>query len=95
MDLLLFILSVFAAFFSTAASLPQLLRNETSSLSNISMGMRLLGAILWASYGLFRKEYVLMACSSTAGIIEVMLLCKTRRSLPNDTLPTPTGGASS
>jgi uncharacterized protein with PQ loop repeat len=85
--------SVSAAVCSTTASLPQLIKKETESLSIVSLGLRFTGAVLWASYGLLRKEYVLMACSTVAGIIETLLLYKSCRSSPNDTLPSPTGGA--
>ena len=86
-------LSILAAIFSTTASLPQLVKKETQSLSHVSMGLRFTGAALWAVYGLFRGEYVLMACSASAGIIETLLLWKSCRSSPNDILPTPTAGA--
>lgn len=88
-------LSVLAAVCSTTASLPQLFKKETESLSHISLSLRFIGAVLWASYGLLRAEYVLMICSMTAGIIEILLLCKTCRSLPNDTLSSPTDDADS
>ena len=95
MDSMLLSLSILAAVCSTTASLPQLLKKETDSLSLISLCLRFTGAVLWASYGLLREEYVLMACSTTAGIIETLLLCKSCRSSPNDTLQSPTGGADS
>ena len=95
MDSMLLWLSIFAAVCSTTASLPQLFKKETVSLSHISLGLRFTGAVLWASYGVLREEYVLMACSTTAGIIETLLLCKTCQSSPNDTLPSPTDDADS
>jgi uncharacterized protein with PQ loop repeat len=95
MDLMLLWLSILAAVCSTTASLPQLLKKETKSISHISLGLRFTGAVLWTIYGLLREEYVLMACSATAGIIETLLLCKTCRSSPNDTLSSPTDDADS
>jgi len=95
MDSMLLWLSVLAAVCSTTASLPQLFKKETKSLSHISLGLRFTGAVLWSSYGFLREEYVLMVCSTTAGIIETLLLCKMCRSSTNDTVPSPTDAADS
>jgi len=95
MDSLLLWLSIVAAVCSTTASLPQLFQTDTESLSHVSLGLRLTGAVLWTTYGLLRGEYVLMVCSTTAGVIETLLFCKSCRSSLNDTLPSPTDDADS
>jgi len=96
----MFIISVMAALCSTTASVPQMLGN-VSRLSNMTMTLRGLGAVLWCIYGIFVEEYVLVASSLLAVVIELALFIRTNQCrktikdpLPIDTVPDPTDAVS-
>lgn len=93
----MFIISVMAALCSTTASIPQILGN-VSKLSNITMSLRGLGAILWCVYGILIEEYALVVSSSIAGLVELALIIKTNhcreleeKPLSSDNAPSLTG----
>ena len=80
-------LSIVAAFCSTLASLPQVL-NHKPSLSTFSLFLRGSGCILWAIYGAYKHEYVLMASSLIATLLECILFFKKFCcTASNDTVP--------
>jgi len=95
----MFIISVLAAICSTTASIPQLL-GKVNKLSNATMALRGMGALLWCIYGILIQEYALIASSGMAFIIEMTLAIRTgfadtdcfcrNRSSPTDTMPSPT-----
>ena len=70
------LISIIAAVFSTAASIPQLL-GKTDKLSNVTMLLRGSGSVLWAVYGALRMEYALVIASTIATIVELCLALKT------------------
>lgn len=72
----MFVLSVIAAICSTTASLPQLF-GKNAHLSNWSMILRAVGAILWVIYGFLILEWALVAGSGIAGLIEIILFLRT------------------
>lgn len=87
----MFFISVLAAVCSTTASLPQLLGHVTK-LSNATMAIRFVGAVLWCVYGVIILEYALITSSCVAAIIELCLFIKTncrRAPMTNDTAQGP------
>jgi uncharacterized protein with PQ loop repeat len=87
----MFFISILAAICSTTASIPQLMGHVTK-LSNATMIIRFIGAVLWCVYGVLILEYALIASSCIAAIIELCLFIKTNcRPAPttNDTAQGP------
>jgi len=70
------VISILAAICSTTASIPQLL-GRTNHLSNFTMAIRCLGAVLWALYGTIQMEYALVVSATLTCLVEVCLLYKT------------------
>lgn len=68
-------LSIVAAFCSTLASLPQVINNQPS-LSTFTLFLRGGGCALWAIYGAYKHEYVLMVSSLVAALFECILFFK-------------------
>lgn len=96
----MFVISVLAAVCSTTASIPQLMGN-VEELSNVTMILRGIGALLWCIYGILKQEYALVVSSAAAGIIEGSLFVKTNYHTPkrwnsslSDTVPSPTDAES-
>jgi len=72
----MFLISILAAILSTTASIPQIL-GSTSRLSNVTMTLRGIGAILWVIYGTSEQQYALAISSAIAAMVECLLFTRT------------------
>ncbi len=72
----MFVISVLAAICSTTASIPQLV-GQVTKLSNTTMIIRFVGAVLWFIYGILINEYALISSSCIAALVEFVLFIKT------------------
>ena len=83
-------LAIPAAICTTSASLPQILKTP-QNVSNFSMALRGVGAVLWVIYALNLEEYALATSSGIAAIFECILFVKKYLALlkpvDNETFP--------
>lgn len=67
------IIGLTAAFFSTAANVPQAIKiiktRSTKSISAVTYAMLFAGMLLWVAYGIFKKDTPLILANSIAGIL--------------------------
>jgi uncharacterized protein with PQ loop repeat len=84
-------LAIPAAICSTSASLPQVFKTP-QNVSDISMSLRGVGAVMWVIYALHLQEYALAVSSGIAACFECILFIKKHWVLPtltdNETSPT-------
>jgi MtN3 and saliva related transmembrane protein len=67
------ILGLAAAFFTTAANIPQAIKviktSSTKSLSALTYAMLFIGMALWVSYGIIRNDLPIILANSIAGAL--------------------------
>jgi MtN3 and saliva related transmembrane protein len=67
------ILGLLAAFFTTAANIPQAIKvirtSSVKSLSVITYGMLFTGMVLWVIYGAIRNDLPIILANSVAGAL--------------------------
>ncbi|MCO6148293.1 SemiSWEET family sugar transporter [Flavobacterium sp. NRK1] len=67
------ILGLLAAFFTTAANIPQAIKvirtRSVKSLSAITYGMLFTGMVLWVIYGAIRNDLPIILANSVAGAL--------------------------
>lgn len=79
------ILGLSAAFFTTAANIPQAIKviktSSTKSLSALTYAMLFIGMVLWVVYGIIRNDLPIILANSIAGALcGIILIMKL---LPN------------
>lgn len=83
------ILGLAAAFFTTAANIPQAIKviktSSTKSLSALTYAMLFIGMVLWVVYGIIRNDLPIILANSVAGALcGIILIMKL---LPNKKEP--------
>jgi len=72
------IIGIVAAFFTSAAMLPQLIKvlktKKTEHLSGATIGVMTVGVAIWVYYGLLKMEIPIILSNSVSVIINLTLL---------------------
>lgn len=67
------ILGLAAAFFTTAANIPQTIKvirtRDVKSLSAVTYSMLFAGMVLWIIYGIIRKDFPIILANAIAGAL--------------------------